>query len=254
MAKPQPEDGTVRIARELYTAIVMAPFSKRELKIVLAWIRVGYGWRKKETGLSKTFLAQYTKIPLPHIGVTLTALLDKDVFQEKEGKIRLNKNYEEWDFGEARLPKREVLELDALSKNGAKLPKREAKVTKPVSGGYQNSNPRLPKWEVTKLRKPMEQGIPAPYAIYNYLQKGKKFPSYCDIQQYRAKHRITDMDITSIVESALYFHVTEEDLTTFLKDKMHVKDISELPKSKVREVCSFIALGKEKKGMPKEGE
>lgn len=233
MAKPQPEDGTVRIARELYTAIVMAPFSKRELKIVLAWIRVGYGWRKKETGLSKTFLAKYTGLPLPKVGMTLSALLDINVFQEKEGKIRLNKNYEEWDFGDIRLPKRQVLELDGLSK-------RQPKVTKTASRGCRNGKSDLPKWQLVKLKKPLEQGIPAPYAIYNYLQKGKKFPSYCDIQEYREKHRASKMEIGSIVHSAVQAHISEKELNTFLKEEIGIEDISELPKARMREVCLFI--------------
>jgi phage replication O-like protein O len=115
VAKPQPEEGTIRIANELFTAIVTAPFSKRELKVVLGWIRAGYGWRRTETRLSKTFLAQYTSMDLAHVGRTIIALTRRNVFQEKSGRICLNKNYEEWRFDRMTLSRRAVAELDRLS-------------------------------------------------------------------------------------------------------------------------------------------
>jgi phage replication O-like protein O len=115
VAKPQPEEGTIRIANELFTAIVTAPFSKRELKLVLGWIRAGYGWRRTETNLSNTFLAQYTGIHLPDVGNTIKALLAKNVFQEEKGKVRFNKDYEQWRFKGTVLSRKAVAELDRLS-------------------------------------------------------------------------------------------------------------------------------------------
>ena len=46
MASPQCENGHVRIADELYEAILKADFSKRELLVVLTVIRKTYGYRK----------------------------------------------------------------------------------------------------------------------------------------------------------------------------------------------------------------
>lgn len=54
MASPQTEDGYIRIANELLDAILMFPFSKRQLKVVLALIRKIYGFNKKADDLASS--------------------------------------------------------------------------------------------------------------------------------------------------------------------------------------------------------
>ena len=116
---PQLEDGYTRIANELYDAILLFPFSKRELLIVFLIIRQTYGFNKKFDDITMTQIAEKTGLSVPHVSVTVRDLCQKRVLLIQKGEygkvIGLSKNYSKW-----------------------KKPRKQRKVTKTVS--YQNSN------------------------------------------------------------------------------------------------------------------
>ncbi len=101
---PQLEDGFVRIANELYDAILAAPLSKRELLIVLAVIRKTYGFGKKYDDLTMTQLAELTGLTRAHCSETVRALGQKNVILIRDGEhgkvLALSKNYRNWNFTE----------------------------------------------------------------------------------------------------------------------------------------------------------
>lgn len=99
---PQLEDGFVRIANELYDAILLAPFSKRELLIVFAVIRKTYGYGKRADDMTMTQLAQLTGLTRAHASETVRDLSAKNVILIRDGDygkvITLSKNYRNWNF------------------------------------------------------------------------------------------------------------------------------------------------------------
>ena len=140
----QLEDGFVRIANELYDAILRAPFSKRELLIVLAVIRKTYGFGKKEDDVTMTQLAEITGLARSHVSETVHALAAKNVFLIRDGEhgkiISIHKRHSLWKL---------VPESGQIPKTG-RVPKREH--DRPESGtvASQNGNNSVPNREITR--------------------------------------------------------------------------------------------------------
>jgi phage replication O-like protein O len=132
---PQLEDGYIRIANKLYEEIILFPFSKRELLVVLAVIRKTYGYGKKDDDMTMTQLSKLTGIQRTHIGETVSELHDKNVLLIRDGYhgkvIGLSKNYKNWK----RRPKtvHRPKTVTAPSQNGnSTVPKQDADVPKTV--------------------------------------------------------------------------------------------------------------------------
>lgn len=146
MSSPQTENGHVRIANELYDAILKFPFTKRELFLVLAVIRKTYGFSKKSDDMTMTQLENDTCLTLQHIGVTINGLADKKVLIVKDGfygkNIGINKHYREW----VKVTKTVSKVTKTVSKKVTDSVSPE--VTKTVSRGNQNGKLDLPKQEV----------------------------------------------------------------------------------------------------------
>lgn len=106
MASPQTQNGHVRIANELYDAILAFPFSKRELLIVLAVIRQTYGYSKKVARISNYQLSKMTGISKQHVSESIANLMSRQVLTVNESltvyrgtpvrNIGINKDYETW--------------------------------------------------------------------------------------------------------------------------------------------------------------
>ncbi|RKY58914.1 MAG: hypothetical protein DRP95_05520 [Candidatus Latescibacterota bacterium] len=93
---PQLEDGYTRVANELLEAIIAFPFTNRQLKMVLALIRLTYGYNQKVARVSKSYLARITGLHLPHVGQTLRELERMNVLITRDGKMGINKRYGTW--------------------------------------------------------------------------------------------------------------------------------------------------------------
>lgn len=96
----QIEDGHTKIANELLDAILRFPFSKRELKIVLAVIRKTYGWNKKMDDISLSQIESLTGIFRTHLSKSINDLVSMKVLLKQSGKygqmLGINKNYSQW--------------------------------------------------------------------------------------------------------------------------------------------------------------
>ena len=97
---PQLEDGHTRIANELLEALIGYPFGGGELKVVLAVIRLTYGWNRKRCLLRQTTLARLTRLDRRQIQRVLTALRQQGVlFRDRTTRpftYQLNKAYQGW--------------------------------------------------------------------------------------------------------------------------------------------------------------
>jgi len=122
---PQLENGFLRIANELYETLTAMPLTAREYKVILAIIRITYGWGRKVAPYQGGLLAQMTGLDPANISRTCRDLASKNVLQfyraptqstEKpaEGEVTqsteipvsyrgrfvgLNKHYLDWNLG-----------------------------------------------------------------------------------------------------------------------------------------------------------
>ncbi|MFM0724816.1 replication protein [Paraburkholderia strydomiana] len=68
-ASPQVEDGHIKIANELYDAVLNYPFTARQLKVLLAIVRKTYGFNKKRDDVSASQISACVPDVLRHQAV-----------------------------------------------------------------------------------------------------------------------------------------------------------------------------------------
>lgn len=107
MADPQVEDGYTRIANELFEAIYKFPFTIRQLRIVLFFIRQTYGHHLKMKQISLARIEAEIGMPRTHICKVINDLARMGVLLKQSHPVTksvaaiaqtvgINKNYEEW--------------------------------------------------------------------------------------------------------------------------------------------------------------
>ena len=156
---PQLEHGHTRLANELLEALVRYPFNGGELKVVLAVIRLTYGWQRRRSAIRQTDLARATDLSDREIRRVLASLRQQGVlFRDRVTRphtFQLNKAYFGWrDWPPAAAPAMSVLsqqaacELSAqadkfvrLAEDRSVLPYKEKKenvLPPPPTGGVDN--------------------------------------------------------------------------------------------------------------------
>lgn len=105
MANVQLENGYTRIANELLEAVLNTPFVATHLKIILTCWRYTYGFGRKETKLSISFISKATGISKRYISKGLSELINSNVLivvkkptYSSSRIIAFNKNYSEWGY------------------------------------------------------------------------------------------------------------------------------------------------------------
>ena len=97
---PQLEDGHIRIANELFDAILRFPLGRNEAEVMYAILRKTYGYGKKQDDMTVTQLANLTGITRPRASEALTALASINAVRKTDGHygyvLAVNKNYAEW--------------------------------------------------------------------------------------------------------------------------------------------------------------
>lgn len=144
---PQTEDGYLRIANELYEAILQFNFSKRQLLVVLAIIRKTYGYGKKSDDVSLSQLEGLISIDRAHISRTINELVAMGVLLKQNGKygqvLALIKNYRNWKV----LPKQQQVEccqnsnVDVAETATEVLPKQQTQKTTPKDNTQKKDPP-----------------------------------------------------------------------------------------------------------------
>lgn len=104
---PQLEDGYVRIANELFDAVLAKISSYRHLKLVLAIVRKTYGYGKKEDDITISQLAELMGVHRNNVGVALRELEEMRVINPvRAGRhglvIGINKHHSEWGSDEVK--------------------------------------------------------------------------------------------------------------------------------------------------------
>lgn len=97
---PQLEDGYIRIANELFDAILSFKFTYRQIKVLLAVLRKTYGYGKKSDDISASQIGKMCGMPRPHVASTLVELEQLNVLFREPGRYgtitSINKKYSEW--------------------------------------------------------------------------------------------------------------------------------------------------------------
>ena len=97
---PQLEDGHTRIANELLEAIIRYPFTGGELKVVLAVIRLTYGWQLNERQIRQRELVRLTGLDARYLQRVLAKLRHHGVLWRNRHMrphcYALNKHYLGW--------------------------------------------------------------------------------------------------------------------------------------------------------------
>lgn len=97
---PDIDDGYLRIANELFDAILVFPFTKRQLAVLLAVVRKTYGYRKTSDDISLSQLAELTGIGRSHCSTTINELVQMGILIKFNGKygqvIAIQKHYKNW--------------------------------------------------------------------------------------------------------------------------------------------------------------
>lgn len=99
-ATPQLEDGHIRIANELFDAILKFPFTLKQQSVVLAILRKTYGYSKKVDDVSASQIGDLCGISRNHVTEALNELAEMKVITKARGNygslVGINKLYGEW--------------------------------------------------------------------------------------------------------------------------------------------------------------
>lgn len=97
---PQLEDGHTRIANELLEALMRYPFQGGELKVILAVVRLTYGWQRRHRAIRQKALARMTGVSARQVRRLLAGLRQQGVlFRDRTTcphTFQLNKVYAGW--------------------------------------------------------------------------------------------------------------------------------------------------------------
>lgn len=197
MANPQPDRYT-RISNELYIAIMMTDFSKRQRKILDLIMRCSYGCGKKSAvlkpsdyevvGLYKTHITK----ELIYLEKANVITIDRDTYETV-----LNKDYDSWRVSLAKTADMEKFneilkrnlehkketcgqscgypvdnDVDKSTGNNCSYQNSNQEVTKTVTGGYQNSNSEVTETVTERAGNPSDDAnFPSPKEIIKEIYK-----------------------------------------------------------------------------------
>jgi phage replication O-like protein O len=96
MAKPQLENGFSRVANEILEALALTKLNMQETRFVFYLLRMTYGWGQTFVPWSNKAFCVGTALSRQNVNTTKRKLKGRKIILEQEGKIRLNKDYEQW--------------------------------------------------------------------------------------------------------------------------------------------------------------
>jgi len=109
MASPQLENGYTPIANELLEAIIAAPLSGGQVRILLHVARMTYGWRRTHDRISAAAFATATNLHPKVVAREIRDLNARGYLMTlgEEGRTtiyRIQKDHQQWDTGNQKVP------------------------------------------------------------------------------------------------------------------------------------------------------
>ncbi|EKN3530434.1 replication protein [Yersinia enterocolitica] len=155
------DDGYTRLATMILEELAGADFTKRQFKVLLAVIRLTYGWNKPRDRIANSQISGIAKLPVKRVSETRVQLIKMNVLTAVGQMIGINKNVSEWA-----LPQIEVKSLkigDEKSLNlGDSNPSKQGDtidiIPKTVKTTTQTHDVVLDEVEKSKKKTPRQAG------------------------------------------------------------------------------------------------
>lgn len=120
------EEGYIRLATALLEAMAGADLTKRQFKVLLAVIRLTYGWHKPYDRIANSQISEIAKLPIKKVSEARVQLLKLNVLRMVGQQIGPNKNISEWNDYQDGLPPKSGDEnppKQGIPQNGGLSPK-----------------------------------------------------------------------------------------------------------------------------------
>ena len=92
------KNGFTQLANDLLDAISSAPLTGRELQILMAVVRLTYGWKESHRRIAYRELSSATGIHEKNVGKVVRGLIDKCILELFDGALGINKTISDWDL------------------------------------------------------------------------------------------------------------------------------------------------------------
>ncbi|CAM7642995.1 replication protein [Escherichia coli] len=92
------DDGFTRLANMLLEEYAGADLTKRQFKVLLAVLRLTYGWNKPMDRIANSQIAQIAKLPEKRVSEARVQLVEMNLLVQAGRRIGPNKNTSEWSI------------------------------------------------------------------------------------------------------------------------------------------------------------
>jgi len=113
------EDGYFRLANMLVEEYAGADLTKRQFKVLLAVLRLTYGWNKKMDRISDSQISEIARLPVKRCNEAKLQLVEMNVLLQQGRQFGPNKNVSQWV-----IPQNEGLSLKSGDKKSLNLGER----------------------------------------------------------------------------------------------------------------------------------
>ena len=158
MRGPQLEDGYTRIANEILEAIARFPINATQFRILMVIWRYTYGFNRKSSELSQSFIAEATGLHKKQVQRELNALIKMNIIKvEKEASfssprvLKFNKYYQSWE-GANQLPPSETdthTGSELVTSPGSELVTQERQYKDIIKDIEEDEEERVPSLEIS---------------------------------------------------------------------------------------------------------
>lgn len=143
------DDGYTRLANMLLEEYAGADLTKRQFKVLLAVLRLTYGWNKKMDRISDSQIADIAKLPVKRCNEAKLQLVSMNILIQHGRQFGPNKNVSEW-----RIPQNEGESLNLGDKKSLKLgecyPSKQGDTKDIIPKTVKTDPPKAPKGEFTE--------------------------------------------------------------------------------------------------------
>lgn len=143
------DDGYARLANMLLEEYAGADLTKRQFKVLLAVLRLTYGWNKKIDRISDSQISEIARLPVKRCNEAKLQLVEMNILIQRGRQFGPNKNISEW-----RIPQNEGLSLNSGDKNSLKLgeryPSKQGDTKDIIPKTVKTDPPKAPKGEFSE--------------------------------------------------------------------------------------------------------
>lgn len=143
------DDGYTRLANMLLEEYAGADLTKRHFKVLLAVLRLTYGWNKTMDRISDSQISAIARLPVKRCNEAKLQLVEMNILIQQGRQFGPNKNVSEW-----RIPQNEGLSLKIGEKKSLNLgdsnPSKQGDTKDIISKTVKTDPPKAPKGEFSE--------------------------------------------------------------------------------------------------------